>query len=249
MLGGKHCKESLECLVKELSSSFRNHDLLVQAIATHYHLAAMHPFLDGNGRTSRATEALMMQRASLKDVHFIPMSNYYHDNKDTYLSSLARVRERRHDLTPFLKFALRGVETQASRLAIELGRTVKKELFRIFMSKLFVRLESTRKRVIVRRQLTLLNYLLRQDCATDLQMISASVDHLYATLKDPFGAMVRDLNRLIALGAIQLEYQGEDGVPSILVGVNLDWPSTLTDTEFFERLKQLPKSTTYGSLM
>ena len=215
----------------------------------HYHLAAMHPFPDGNGRTARATEALMMQRVGLKDILFIPMSNYYHDNKDTYLSTLARVRGRGHDLTPFVKFALRGVETQASRLAIALGHTVKKELFRNFVGELFVRLERTRKRVIVRRQLTLLNYVLRQDHATDLQMILASVDRLYVTLKDPFGAMVRDLNRLMALGAIQLEYQREDAVPSILVGVNLDWPSTLTDTEFFERLKQLPKSTTYGSLM
>ncbi len=34
--------------------------------AAHYHLAAMHPFVDGNGRTARALEALMRERAGLR---------------------------------------------------------------------------------------------------------------------------------------------------------------------------------------
>ena len=248
VLGGKHCKEALERLVRAVSTSFRDHDLLVQAIATHYHLAAMHPFLDGNGRTARAIAAVMMQRAGLQDVHSVPMSIYYYQNKDEYLSTLSKVREKRHDLTPFLKFALQGVEAQASRLATALGRAVQKEVFRIFLGELFVRVESTRKRVILERQLMLLNCLLDQGRATPLRELMARLNRQYTSRKDPFGAMARDVGRLIALGAVRIESLGENGIPSIVVAVNLDWPRTLTDTQFFERLKRLPKSTTYRSL-
>ena len=244
--GGKQCEEALDQLVREISSTYRNHDPLVQAIAAHYHFAAMHPFLDGNGRTARALEALMMQRAGLKDVLFIPMSNYYYDNKDTYLRTLAKVRQENHDLTAFLDFGLEGVEAQASRLADALGRAVRKELFRNFMTELFVRLESTRKRVIVKRQLTLLNYLLDQDAGTELSRLIASMKHQYESRKHPVAAMVRDINKLILLGAVAVKRKGGNRRSQLLIEVNLDWPSTLTGSEFFERLKQLPKSKTYN---
>ena len=82
-------------------------DPLIQALAVHYHVAAIHPFEDGNGRTARALEALLLQRAGLRSSCFIPMSNYYYDEKPAYLAALARVRAQDHDLTTFLKFGLR----------------------------------------------------------------------------------------------------------------------------------------------
>ena len=125
----------------------------------HYHLAAMHPFLDGNGRTTRALEALMLQRCGLREVSFVPISNYYYDEKVTYLESLAKVREEHHDLTHFLNFVLRGVALQTKRLAEKLKRVVSKEIFRNFMHELSVKLETMRKRAIIKRQLVVLNHL------------------------------------------------------------------------------------------
>ena len=126
----------------------------------HYHLAAMHLFLDGIGRTKRALEALMLQRCGLREVSFVPISNYYYDEKVAYLESLAKVREEHHDLTHFLNFVLKGVALQAKRLAEKLKRVVSKEIFRNFMHELAVKLEATRKRVIIKRQLVVLNHLL-----------------------------------------------------------------------------------------
>ena len=57
-----------------IEHELRDHDPIIQALAAHYHVAAMHPFLDGNGRTARALEALMLQRAGLRDTCFIAMS-------------------------------------------------------------------------------------------------------------------------------------------------------------------------------
>jgi len=52
--GGPPCEEAFAGLLQAAQTEFRDHDPLVQALALHYHFAAMHPFLDGNGRTARA---------------------------------------------------------------------------------------------------------------------------------------------------------------------------------------------------
>lgn len=77
--GGDSCVAALCELLSAISSDFHGHDPLVQALALHYHIAAMHPFLDGHGRTARALEALMLQRVGLRDTLFIAMSNYYYE--------------------------------------------------------------------------------------------------------------------------------------------------------------------------
>jgi len=111
--GGEETAAALRQLAKEAHTNFRDCDPLIQALALHYHLVAIHPFGDGNGRTARILEALLLQRASLKDSLFIAMSNYYYEEKATYLSSLSEVRARDYDLTPFLKFGLKGIAKQA----------------------------------------------------------------------------------------------------------------------------------------
>jgi Fic family protein len=218
--GGKRCEDALDCLTGELSTTFRDHDPLIQALALHYHFGAMHPFSDGNGRTARALEALMLQRAGLKDVLFIAMSNYYYEEKRAYLAALAEVRSRDHDLTPFLEFGLRGIALQVGRLTTMLKNAVSKELFRNLMNELFVRLESTRKRVIVKRQLMVLNRLLERDGEVEWLELIDEVRGYYSSRKNAPAAI------------------------AYFIQANLDWPSTITETEFFERVEKLPKSKT-----
>ena len=109
---------ALRQLCQAARTIFRDHDPLIQALALHYHFAAMHPFLDGNGRTARALEALMLQRVGLRDTLFIAMSNYYYEEKAGYLNALAETRALSHDLTPFLKFALKGIEKQCNQAVL-----------------------------------------------------------------------------------------------------------------------------------
>ena len=242
--GGKSCVEAFERLVTEANTTFHEHDPLVQAIAMHYHIAAMHPFLDGNGRTARALEALMLRRCGLKEILFVPMSNYYYDEKDSYLGSLAKVRANRHDLTHFLNFALKGVELQAKRLTEKLKRAVSREIFRNFMAELSMRLETTRKRVIVKRQLQVLEVLLEKDAPIRLSQLIGDVGEHYKSRKHRFSALARDLNRLVDLGAVSVEKVDTSLGSPFLISVNLDWPTTITETDFFERLRTLPKAKT-----
>jgi Fic family protein len=220
-----------------MQQEFRGHDLLIQALAMHYHFGAMHPFLDGNGRTARALEALYLQRAGLRDALFIAMSNYYYDEKTAYLQALSKVRENGHDLTFFLKFGLRGIALQCKRLFGEIRSNVAKALFRNMMYDLFNRLESPRKRVIAKRQIEILNILLETEEMLWPELYKRT-SNLYKGLSDPSRAVIRDLNSLIELGAIRWI---EDGNKEIRFRINLEWPTQITESHFFEIIKRLPK--------
>jgi Fic family protein len=244
-IGGKECEDAFAQLATQLQTQFPGHDPLIQALALHYHFAAIHPFLDGNGRTARALEALMLQRAGLKDSLFIAMSNYYYDEKKSYLDSLAAVRANDNDLTPFLKFGLRGVTMQSSRLTEMIRNEVSRQIFRNLMHELFIRLENTRKRVIVKRQLILLERMLNlTDGRVEFMQLAESLRDTYAKRKIPLRAIVRDINRLQALGALRVEKKDE----KYYVSIRLEWPSMITENEFFSKIAAMPKSKTYGFL-
>lgn len=240
--GGDECAEVFAAFADAIQNEFRAHDPLVQAIAAHFHLAAMHPFLDGNGRTARALEALLLTRAGLRVTTFIAMSNYYYDEKTAYLNSLAAVRKAPNDLTPFLLFALKGVELQAKRLLSEIQREIKRELFRTMMHDLFGRLRSPRKRFIVERQLHVLDTLLRVESMGVRELVDKTMPK-YASLKSGMKGFIRDINALFELGAIALDAKGEN------IAVNLDWPTEMTESEFFNRVKNMPTATTASWLI
>ena len=242
--GGEECERAFNDLCRAIQQEFRAHDPLIQSLAIHYHFAAMHPFLDGNGRTVRALEALSLQRTGLKDSLLIAMSNYYYEEKNTYLATLAEVRAKGHDLTPFLKFALRGIELQCKRLLDEIRTNVRKALFRNLMFDLFKRLRTPRKRVMAERHLEILKTLLEADALTLDELIKRT-DPEYRTLTNPHKALIRDLNYLIRLGAIAYQKLQPNGYRLF---ARLEWPTEVTETEFFARVKQMPKAKTHSFL-
>lgn len=242
--GGEECNKALSQLTEATRTVFLDHDPLVQALALHYHFASMHPFLDGNGRTARALEALMLQRVGLRDTLFVAMSNYYYEEKTAYLTALNETRTRDHDLTPFLRFALKGIERQCRLLFSEIRLQIAKALYRNTVTDLFGRLKSPRSRVMSARHVQLLNLLLNEGTLTYGE-IAARTAHFY-TVKNPGKALNRDLNYVIGLGAMLFE-RTEDP-PGFRFWINLEWPAQITETEFFKRVKDMPKGKVHGFL-
>lgn len=242
--GGEECNRVFSDFTTALQRDYRDHDPLIQALAAHYHLAAMHPFLDGNGRTARALEALMLQRAGLRDSSFIAMSNYYYDEKPAYLTALSETRRAEHNLTPFLIFALKGISLQCRRLLAEIQHEISRELFRNLMYDLFKRLKTPRQRVIAERQIEILNILLGVD-AIDIRDLVVQLLPTYKHLKNPTKAVVRDIGNLHNLGAIGVEKIAEG---QVRLKVRLEWPTEITETEFFQKLRSLPKAKSHSFL-
>jgi Fic family protein len=242
--GGVECETAFSELCRAAQREFQEHDPLIQALALHYHFAAMHPFLDGNGRTARALEALMLQRTGLKDSLFIAMSNYYYEEKTAYLNTLAEVRANGHDLTPFLLFGLKGVEQQGKRLFGEIRKNVAKALYRNLMFDLFNRLRTPRKRVMKERHIEILKLLLNTDHMSLDELTERTKIH-YHTLGNARKALIRDINYLIGLNAIAFTKLPDNKFDLF---VRLDWPTEITETEFFKRVKQMPKAKTHTFL-
>ena len=243
--GGPECQEAFSRLLEAVRTEYRAHDPIVQAIAVHYHFAAMHPFQDGNGRTARALEALVLQRAGLRDSAFIAMSNYYYSEKPAYLQALADVRAAHHNLTPLVVFALTGVAEQCERLLREIKRNVYKAVFRNTMYDLFGRLRSPKKRVIAKRQLRVLKLLLDVDTIT-LEDLIERVSRDYEGLKDARRGLIRDLNGLIHLGAMTATALEEQ--ETHLLELNLLWPAEMSESEFLDRVRRMPKGKTHRFL-
>jgi len=243
--GGEACQLAFARLAEAVQHEFKGHDPLIQALAIHYHIGAMHPFLDGNGRTARAVEALLLQRAGLRETAFIAMSNYYYDEKKSYLTSLNHAREAGHDLTSFLQFALRGVATQSQRLAGEIRRHVSIEVFRSFAHDLFTRKVSPRKTLLVERQLCILEFILQSEKPVDFEDLAKVLSERYRSVRNPRKAIVRDVDHLSQLRAIAVAKNKEG---QYLISVRLDWPRETTEGQFFELIRKLPKVKTRSFL-
>ena len=236
--GGAECRTAFDSLCSAIEGEFRQHDRIIQAITTHYHVGSMHPFGDGNGRTARALEAFMLRQAGVNDMVMVSLSNYYYEHKDEYLGALFASRSRGHDLTPFLRFALGAVAGQCNAVAGAIAVNHRRTLFREFARSLFGQLRSPRRRVLAGRQLRVLEVLL-DGGSLSVNELANRVRGDYGGLKFPDRAFVRDMVGLLDLSAVTLD---EDRVAA-----NLDWPRQSSESELLQRLESMPAAPPAGN--
>lgn len=231
--GGDECRAAFNALVEAVNGEFRRHDRIIQAMAAHYHIGAMHPFDDGNGRAARALEAFMLRSADVNNMVMVSLSNYYYERKDEYLAALWESRRSGHDLTPFLMFALPAVADRCNALAERIIANTKRTLYRQFATSLFGRLRSPRRRLLADRQLRILNLLL-DGGPLDLPTLTEQAYVHYRHLKFAERALLRDLVGLLDLSAIVFSDER--------IAVNLDWPQQ-SEAELLERWERMPSAT------
>jgi len=108
-------------LNKEGSGPLSNNPL-VKAIMAHYYLTEIHPFGDGNGRTSRALEALVLYVNGTNTYCFWSLANFWSLNRNEYLVRLGNIRAT-CDPWDFLIWGLNGYLKEIERIK---GRVLKK---------------------------------------------------------------------------------------------------------------------------
>jgi Fic family protein len=87
------------------------HPVLVAGIAQ-YQLVHIHPFLDGNGRTSRLLSTLSLYRVGYDFKRLFTLSEYYDRDRNAFYQAIRGVREQGMDLTGWLEFFVSGLATQ-----------------------------------------------------------------------------------------------------------------------------------------
>ena len=106
-------------------------DPVLQAIAAHFYVVSIHPFGDGNGRTSRAVESFLFYKAGVNVRGYYSLANYFYRNRQEYVDKLNLVQTRGgNDLTPFVVFALNGLVQELEAVHAEVLDVVKIIAFR-----------------------------------------------------------------------------------------------------------------------
>lgn len=106
-------------------------DPIIRAVVAHFYVVSIHPFGDGNGRTSRAVESFMLYRAGINAFGFYSLANFYYRHRDEYIDELTAARFRWDgDLTQFALFAIEGLAEELAMVREELLELVRIMAFR-----------------------------------------------------------------------------------------------------------------------
>jgi len=119
--------------------------------AVHYELARIHPFVDGNGRVSRALSTFILFKEGYDIRKFFSLEEYFDNDAIAYYDSLQSVERNSGDLTEWLTYFTAG-------LAIELTK-IKEKIEKISVdSNLKERLGGT-PILLSNRQLKIIEYI------------------------------------------------------------------------------------------
>ena len=87
-------------------------DPLLRMAIAHHQFESIHPFYDGNGRTGRILNLLMLQRDGLMDLPVLYLSRYITATKNQYYQLLQTTRKT-HDWADWCVYIVKGVAITA----------------------------------------------------------------------------------------------------------------------------------------
>lgn len=94
---------------------------IIRAGITHYVLAAVHPFIEGNGRTARAFATLVLYREGYDIRKFFALEEYFDKHAEDYFGSLMEVSNQstilgQRDLTPWLTVFTKALAVELTKI-------------------------------------------------------------------------------------------------------------------------------------
>ncbi len=102
------------------------HPVLMSGIAQ-FQLVHIHPFVDGNGRTSRLLSTLCLYRAGYDFKRLFTISEYYDRDRSAFYDAIQNVREQGMDLTGWLDYFVDGLATQMKEVTERGKRVIRRD--------------------------------------------------------------------------------------------------------------------------
>ncbi len=87
---------------------FKKVKAIIAALFSHVYIALIHPFGDGNGRTSRLLEVYILLQAGFPMPTCQLLSNHYNKTRNEYYRQLDLISKNGGDLSGFFEYALQG---------------------------------------------------------------------------------------------------------------------------------------------
>lgn len=170
-------------------------DPLIKMALMHYQFEAIHPFVDGNGRTGRILLLLYLQLSGLLSVPAIYLSEYIMRNKTEYYRTLRNVTER-NEWETFILYMLDMIEETAVKGVERLNKIlkamdttadeIKKKLPKIYskdLIEILFRLPYTKRQHLIDEGIgnpkTVGNYLITLEDNGFLQSVKVGKEKLY----------------------------------------------------------------------
>jgi Fic family protein len=119
----------MAALVSWLNAPSDVHPVLVASLAQ-FELVDIHPFVDGNGRTSRLLSTLCLYRAGYDFKRLFTISEYYDRDRPVFYAALQGVRESGMDLTGWLEFFVEGLATQMKEVTARGRVAIRRDVIR-----------------------------------------------------------------------------------------------------------------------
>ncbi|MGE0469303.1 MAG: Fic family protein [Nitrospira sp.] len=114
-------------LVEWLRTDTSIHPVLVAGIAQ-FQLVHIHPFVDGNGRTSRLLSTLCLYRSGYDFKRLFTLSEFYDRDRSAFYRAIQSVREQGMDLTGWLEYFVDGLATQMSEVRQRGERVIRRDV-------------------------------------------------------------------------------------------------------------------------
>lgn len=90
----------------------------------HYELVRIHPFVDGNGRTSRLMATLILSVHKFNINNYFTLDEYYNQDRQAYVDALHSA-DKNHDLTNWLEYFCGGVLSSINKVKSEVLKLAK----------------------------------------------------------------------------------------------------------------------------
>lgn len=184
---------------------------IIKASLTHLYLAWIHPFGDGNGRTARLCEFLVLVACGVPTSAAHLISNHCNKTRDEYYRQLQYASESGGDVTRFLTYCATGFVDGLS----EQLRWIYDRQFRLTWHE-YVGSQVTGRDPDMRERRALIAEVLlfREPVAKkDIPRLTPRLAEIYAASGPK--TLTRDLNELVAIGLVQVvdgRYQTDEAV-------------------------------------
>lgn len=214
--GGKAIRSLVEQFLEFINSrQFGSQPIVIQALVAHFYFVTLHPFGNGNGRTTRCLEAAILHGGGYNTYGFYSLSNYFYRNRDDYFRLLQETRTKhRYDLTTFLRFGLRGFLEELERINAYVRNRIHRLQYRELIRRGTEQRVGKRRLLLNDREARLLHAILdaseprdpfSEDPSgeTSLREVESTVGVLYRNRTAR--TLARDLERLEDLGFVHIQ--------------------------------------------
>ena len=188
---------------------------IIKAVLAHLYLAWIHPFGDGNGRTARLVEFMILVTSGVPGPAAHLLSNHYNQTRSEYYRQLDRASQSGGDVLPFITYAARGL---VDGLRAQLERIREQQWDVTWENYVHERFRSRTSPSDVRRRHLLLDLSEREQPVPISRLRDLTPRLAAAYAKKTAKTLSRDVNALVEMGLLESTQEGYRAKKEIILG-------------------------------